>query len=495
MNFKNFVFIGICLFFISPIFGQTDIDALRFSKLQAIGSGRTMGVGGAFGALGGDFTSLSTNPAGIATYRHSEVSFTPGLGLNSTISTFEGNQVTQANPYFNMSNIGLIFSNVSKRADSKWKTGNFAIGTNRLADYHQKFYFEGESKGSITERFVDLANGNIPDNLNFFEEGLAYNTYLIDNVSGSTTEYFADADTNSYTYKSQDFSSSGYTNEFVISFGGNYMHRLYLGATIGIPIVKYKQQRIYREEDITDNIPYFNSMSFSEEFSTSGFGLNLKIGAIYRLNQMIRIGAAVHSPSRLNLSDSYSSGMTSSITFNTGADQSLFDEASDIGSFDYNLNTPWRAIGSIAFILKKKGFLTAEAEWLDYGNAAFNFKSFGSGDLAYLTEVNNTIQSKYGQALNVRLGGEYVMDKIRLRAGYALYSTPFRDGIATESGTISRISGGIGYHGQNTFIDFAIVTGGNSEEYVPYIAPNSAPSVINKSSYTSSVLTIGFKFD
>ena len=74
----------LCLLFtalnISVAQAQTASDALRFSYIpQYGGTARTVGVGGAMGALGGDFATISMNPAGLATYRMSEFTFTPGF--------------------------------------------------------------------------------------------------------------------------------------------------------------------------------------------------------------------------------------------------------------------------------------------------------------------------------------------------------------------------------------------------------------------------------
>ena len=477
-------------------FSQTDLDALRYSRLQSIGSGRTMAVGGAFGALGGDFSVLSTNPAGIATYRHSEISLTPSMVLNQTASSFGETTTSQLEPKTNVSNLGLILSDVSTNRESKWKTTNFALGTNRLANYNQRFHFEGSSQGSITARYLELANGYEADQLSGFEEGLAYDTYLIDNIAGSTTEYFTDADSTSYTFKSQDFSSTGSLNEFVISVGGNYMNRLYLGATLGLPFIRYNESRTYRETDIDESVDFFNSMSFTEQFVTSGLGVNLKIGAILRVSQMIRLGAAIHTPSAMTLSDSYSTSMSSSITFNQQSGPENFEGESQIGNFQYNLRTPWRAIGSGALVIGKSGFVTAEVEYVDYGRARFNFDSFNEGDALYLEELNNTIRNKYGKALNLRMGGEIVMDKLRLRGGYAIYNTPFKEGVTLQKSIMTNLSVGAGFHSKGFFLDVAFVQSNRSEEYIPFSLEErtNIVSVTNQMNNTQIVATIGFKF-
>lgn len=491
--------IALAMLTTSALYAQTDLDALRYSRLRVAGSGRTMGVGGAFGALGADFTVLSTNPAGIAKYRHSEVSITPSLKLNETTTSFDENNITEAAPRFNVGNLGVVFSEVNENRASKWKTVNFALGTNRLANFDQRFSYAGTSEGSITARFVEQANGKTLDQLSDFEEGLAYDAYLIDLQPGSDDQYFTDADSTDRVFKSQEFDAQGHYNEFVLSLGGNYMHRLYLGATIGIPFIRYNEYKLYREEDIEGTIPNFNSLTFREQFSTTGVGINLKVGAIYRVNQMLRLGLAAHTPTLLTLTDNFSNAVTSSMDLigTTGEVETFaFDEESDFGIYEYRLRTPWRLIGSAAAIIGKKGFITGELEYVDYGQAQFNFRAFNDADRAYQETLNTTITNKYGSAINMRLGGEIVLDNFRLRGGYAVYASPFEAGVAREDAILTSYSLGLGYHSKGVFVDMAWVRSGNTEEFVPYTLndPQQMISVANRVNATQMVLTVGFKF-
>jgi hypothetical protein len=278
------------------------------------------------------------------------------------------------------------------------------------------------------------------------------------------------------------------------------MHRLYLGATIGLPFVRYSEQRTYRESDPDESIPTFNSMSYTERFSTAGLGLNLKIGAILRVSQMLRLGLAVHTPTAMTLTDNYSTGITSSVELIDPDDNELktfeYAEDSELSTFEYNLRTPWRAIGSVGLIIKKSGFLSAEVEYVDYGRARFDFNSFNEGDAIYLQELNNTITNKYNQALNLRLGGEITFDKLRLRAGYAIYSSPFESNVAIENAVITNLSFGGGYHSKGFFVDIAYVNSSRTEEYVPYTLSESSnfPVITNEMNFAQIVATIGFKF-
>ena len=68
------------------VFAQSAIDAYRFSQPDLRGTARFMGMGGAFGALGGDLSTLSQNPAGIGVYRSNEPLQSKGLSVASATS-------------------------------------------------------------------------------------------------------------------------------------------------------------------------------------------------------------------------------------------------------------------------------------------------------------------------------------------------------------------------------------------------------------------------
>ena len=84
-----FTFLSVSLFYYSN--AQTEIDALRYSKSDIVGTARFSAMAGAYGALGADFTTLSYNPAGIGFYQFSELTFTPSIG-NVVATTYFGGE-------------------------------------------------------------------------------------------------------------------------------------------------------------------------------------------------------------------------------------------------------------------------------------------------------------------------------------------------------------------------------------------------------------------
>ena len=72
---------------------QNEVDALRYSMQNLTGTARYSAMGGAFGSLGGEFSNLSANPAGIGMYQYAELSLSPTLQLNSTKSYFKESHI------------------------------------------------------------------------------------------------------------------------------------------------------------------------------------------------------------------------------------------------------------------------------------------------------------------------------------------------------------------------------------------------------------------
>ena len=93
---------------------QSVNDAYTLSNLTVQGTARSMGFGNALGSIGGDFSSLSVNPAGIGVYRSSEVMVTPGLRLNSSNTEYSGTATDVTNTRFNFNNYGIVFTNAAK---------------------------------------------------------------------------------------------------------------------------------------------------------------------------------------------------------------------------------------------------------------------------------------------------------------------------------------------------------------------------------------------
>ncbi len=488
---KFLLFSTLLSFLLNTANTQSLFDALRYSQFEVEGSARTVGVGGGIGALGADFSVLSTNPAGMATYRRSEFVFTPSWFSAQTDARLRGEEsnfsIKSEKTNFNLNALGVVFA--SRPIASDWKVTAFGIGFNKLANFNQRTFFEGVSEGSITDRWLELAQGLTPSELDDFEAGLAYDGEAIYNGIDDETSYYSDFDEKELVRKSQLIRQKGSINELVFSFAGNYDEKLMLGMTLGVPILDYEEVKTYRETDPDNNNPVFDELEFTERLRTTGAGINLKMGLIYRFNNMVRMGVALHTPTGFALDDSYSTSLDYSYNFNG---QNQVSANSPEGSFEYRLRTPWRFIGSLGLLFDKMGFLTAEVEWLDYTSAQFNFNQTNNiDDLKYEQELNDQIERELGTAVNVRLGGEFAWNILRLRAGYGIMGSPYID----DNDYQSAISVGAGLREKNFFIDLAYRYSSATGTYSPYLTSSAPEQIIDiDESKGKFMLTFGVKF-
>jgi hypothetical protein len=484
-------------------FAQSDADALRYSMLDFGGTARSLGSGNAYGALGGDMSSFSMNPAGIGIYRSSEFVVTPGL-MNITSDTkFYGSAASDNQYKFTLNNAGIVFANVNagkENATTGWVAGAFGVSYNRLANFNSSAVYSGYNEGSsLLNTYVDYLNANggtAPADVfsrDPFGAGLAWETYLINPSAIDTMQYFAVVDGNVQQTKS--IITNGGLSETAITFGGNYGNRLYVGGTIGIPHINYSNTSVYTEEDINNEHANFESFTLTDISETYGTGINGKFGLIYRINDNFRLGAAVHTPTLYSLTDNYISTMSSELE-GDGA----YSYESPIGEYSYEMVTPWRVIASGAVTIKKIGFISAEYEFVDYSEASYNFnRTFDSGDLSYENTINTTIDTKYGASSTLRLGGELTYDVFRFRGGYIMSSTPFNEGIAADGADFSKntYTAGIGIKEASYFIDLGFAHTETSEYDIQYVYDNGAGvnegATINKS-YNNFLLSFGFRF-
>jgi len=469
---------------------QTFNDALRYSQLDMSGTGRFMGVGASMSSLGADFSSAFTNPAGMAYFRRSEITFTPGFLSAKTESTLKSNNpstIDGSNNNFRLANAGLTLA--SEPRTGKWKTVNFGIGLNRMANYQQEFFYEGRTSGSIVDRFTALADGLTPNQLDDFEAGLAFDVGAIfgPDIDGLYFNDFLNAPDHS-VLKRQLVRYGGYSNELGISLAGNYDEKLMIGATIGIPFYSFNHVKTYEEIDVAEEVPIFNNLTYREFLRASGSGFNMKFGLIYAVTQTTRVGLSMHTPTFLRISENFSSDLTYNFTENNQT--SNLSSASPEGQFEYRVTTPFRVSGGVGSIIGGRGFLSADVEYVDYRSALFRFRSNDIADRQYEQELNNDIRDRLKSAVNIRFGGELAGENWRVRGGLFMDASPFFNDNSYNFG----YSAGAGLRERNFFLDIAYVVRTRNELYSPYLLDdNNQPNVENKINISQLLLTIGFK--
>jgi len=498
--------ISITLYILSALFSlcisQTVTDALRYSTLIPGGTARAIGAGGSFGAMGGDFGVLTINPAGLGDYRSNEIVFSFSFNAGNTNSQLLSStgQSTSHVTQPNIENLGLVFHKSPSRGPLV--TSNFAVGLQQYNSFNQNFAFNGQTQGSITERFLDRtidSNGELllPGEIDDFEAGLAFDTGAIifndDNINDPF--YISDFFDDDVVNKSQEVNRSGQINEVVIAWGGKFVNNINFGLSVGIPFVSFEEEKTYFENDPGDVIPFFDNLSFTERLSTSGSGINFKAGLGYTLKRVLRLGLAYQSPSFIKLDDNFDTQLQYAFTDGIPFDTIAF---SPDGRFDYRLRTPSRITGSVGGLLDfgdVKGFINLDGQYVNYGANKFNLTAFNDnpGEAAFQEELNTQISEELQSVVNINIGAELVYKKIRLRGGVGILGNPNQVNTADESRKI--YSGGLGFRGERFFIDASYQRRSITENYVPYRVFNAdkLQNVSNESQVSKFTVTVGYK--
>lgn len=481
---KSIIVIAIIAFFGTLAHGQGAIDAYSLSQPDMKGTARFMGMAGAFGALGGDLSTLSQNPAGIGVYRSSDIGFTLDLDLQRATSKDEGIQYGMNQTKFLLNNIGAVFT--LKLPNKTVPNLNFGFTYNKAVSFNRTFggnintlrnsmsnYIAGISDAAgVMEGDVISDGGYDPYNPGYNEYAapwlsiLGYNSYLItpeyNSSTGETKWYglWSDSMSGKPTTGSGSFAinEKGAVNEFNIAFGGNIANILYWGMNFDIINLDYSMNAFWGESLDNALVPDENNELVRESadwnlnnvYSASGTGFNYQLGFIFKPVQEFRLGFAFHTPTWYSLNEEFGAR----VDYKYGGIESGYAETNGglLGYNSFGLRTPWKLIASAAGVLGNNLIVSFDYEWANYGAMRFtepsviNDYDYGydpwwpygasaswspNGDFInpndpYAYE-NSDIQTYYKSSNTFRVGLEFKpIPALSIRAGYANVSSPVK---------------------------------------------------------------------
>jgi hypothetical protein len=482
---KKFLFIALinlCIFL--TVGAQNEIQALRFSQYNPFGSARYAAQGGAIGALGGDLTSMVTNPAGLGFYRSSEFSFTPSFYWVNTSSDFMNTRVDESQLKFNVGNLGYVRSMVQNKTKG-FVGASFGFGYNTLANFNNRTTMRGyNDNSSMLDDFTWHANAD-PDNLSPFYEQLAFDTYLMpyDEAAG---EYWHDMQIDGYGQELLRSSvQSGYIGEYSLSGAFNFSNFLYFGATAGIHALRFSEQIYHTESDYDNHVLDFDSFQFREFNDTRGWGYTFRFGMIIRPIQLIRVGASFQLPTYYKLTDYKYTDMNS--FWDRGSGISDTRQGSPDGVYDYKLRTPFRVNANASVILFKLATISAGYEYVDYASSnldAYDYRFF---------DENDRIRQDFQDTHNLKAGAEVRFGSLYLRGGAQYLMSPYSD--PRNNAEMWIYSGGLGIRTRGVFFDISYSHSRFDEVYAMYAyQPGSNEVSLNQINGNNMMMTVGFKF-
>ena len=315
------------------------------------------------------------------------------------------------------------------------------------------------------------------------DASLAWSTWLIDTIPGTNNQYyspFTDAKLNNEAL----VKTSGAMDEISFSFGGNYSDKLFIGATLGVPVLSYKEVISYAEfatdsATLAKGIASFQTNSAQQNSSA---GINLKLGVIYQPVSFLRLGASFQTPSYFwKVKDSYRRDMISYYTNGKNSDTWSYDN-----NYRFSLTTPLKFNVSAAFLIQKRAFISAEYDFIDYSMATLY-----ADDYAFNSE-NEAIDNKYGICHTFKVGAEVnVTSKFLLRAGYNYKTSPYKNFESKYDASAHYGSVGFGIRTKSIFFDMAYVLKYSKDSFCLY----QDDDVISTRGLSHRIVaTIGCKF-
>ncbi len=488
-------------------------EALIFSRVNPGGSARIQAMGGSQVALGGDYSSAFSNPAGLGFFNRSEATFSLGTNFYNSTSNYLGNSTNDSKSNFNIPGFSIVFHNDKNKG--KLVSGNFAISLTRTNNFNQNFTYQGTNPhNSLIDYFVEQSSGDPkhPYDPNYYPsqfnqngysyytlQRLAFNNYLIGpmseiNKGGDSSQYHTYAD--QIPVQHERVQVSGAQNQFNVSYGLNFNDFFYLGATVGFPSFNYHSQKTYSESFQTGPLIGFD---LTEDYRIKGSGINTTIGAIIRPEDFIQFGLSVATPTYFySVADNYNATITSGWDNYTYIDATysshntilngVRDSLTDLIS-NYTLTTPWRIKAGATFFIQKRGLITAEVEKVNYSKSSLSSQTDGLD----FTGDNSEIKNLYANVFNIRTGGEYRFGKFRARLGYSYMPDPYVAIQNKTDNTITSFSGGFGYRTPKFFVDLGMVQTQWNSSYRPYTANSVySPVVTQKNSNLAAMVTVGF---
>ncbi len=448
-------------------YGQDLTDALRYSTGETQGTARFKSMSGAFGALGGDMSAVSINPAGSAIFNSSHGAMTVSTQSISNNVFYGSNTQRLKDSSFDMNQIGAAFVFNNRDSESLWNKFVVSLFYEQLQNYDNQFLAAGNTQNSIGSYFTDYANGLRLDEISAFvgeNDSEAYSeigqSYGFGNQQAFLGYYsniiIEDQDTNENTaytsniaagdfYQKYSYASTGYNGKLSANLGFQYDKNIYFGINLNSHFVNYERTTLFYEDN-TNVGSTINQVNFDNTLLTTGEGFSLQLGSIVKVNDFIRLGLTYDSPTWLRLREETTQYV---YTFEDATNSAAEVDPAVINVFpEYNLRTPAKITGSAAFIIGDTGLISVDYSRKDY--SATKFRSNTGGDFS---QQNALIGNTLKVANTLRIGGELRHKEFSYRGGYKMEQSPYED--TTAYGDLKGFSLGVGYSFGNSRLDLA----------------------------------------
>ena len=513
-------------------YGQGEVEANQLSRNDLNGTARAMSMGGAFGALGGDLTGVSINPAGIAVYRSSEIATTAVFQSEK----FKAPNETNTKNKFNFHNLGFV--GYFPTRNPVMPVVNFGFSYNKVKSFDREIGVVGMDRGTSIMDYMahvstvfDGGAGVDPDIMKFtddesydpFTSGapwlsvLGFQSFLIYPGKDAQGNFYTPLH-NETVNNSLYMSERGSIDVYDFTVGTSINNVLNLGISLSVTDLSYDLHSQNSEDFATGTNAGFDLYNFLE---TRGNGIGVKLGAIYRPINALRLGLSYHSPTWYSMTDRYSAEIDENVSEYVTGDYEPGTTYSGEKRNDYDFKTPDKWTASAALVLGSNMIVSMDYELTNYGNMKYSEPSNGYGYSNSDYDLDNSyISEDFKATSTVRAGLEYrFTPQLSGRLGYAWMQNPYDSGFKNDrgdamtagattafrmEGDANYFTGGLGYRfSRNFYADLAIVYKTQDDDLYAY------PNVMNESgggkfidaepykltnNSIKGLITIGYKF-
>lgn len=522
---------------------QTVADALKFSESNYYGTARSIAMGNAFTALGGDLGSITLNPAGAAVNSFSQVAFSPNISIlsssgkynamPSTVNTF-GSADKSSSVKFTVPNVGTV---INMKTGSRRGLKNVSLGivANASANFLDDVTAHGSNTattyaGYLAANAAGVTSNSINDDAYYntsipWQTIVGWQSMMISNYSSNNKEYLGvtekatDLGKDNYDITLADIidqrygrRSHGNKYDIVFNVGFNFSDKYFAGVNIGVTSLDYSMNQYFKEIavtpenfqiDMADNSgnvqrTYFDQLRSRYSYDADGAGIYAKFGFIAAPVKGLRIGAALQTPTANFITEHW---QVAGETYYMNGDFNASAQ-SPRGEYKYKFVAPAKVDLGVAYTFGQYGVLSADYEYTDYSR--MRFVETDTNDNSAFDGVNQDIKDFSGKAHMLRIGAEIKpIPSFAIRAGYNVTTCAeryFEDNIQkTPKAYRNAISAGAGYSSKGSFFcDLAVRGTKYPDEYIypydTYIDGALSPEIQHRKRLWDVVATFGWRF-
>jgi len=446
---KLFLVIILNVSFLSIAQEMTTTDALRYAVENMNGTARFRGMSGAFGAVGGDLSSININPAGSLFFNNNFASASiSNYNINNNTNYF-GTKNKENYSTLDLNQIGAVLVFNDNSGSSDWNKISVALNYENTNNFDNRLFTSGINPyNSISQYFVNQANFVANTQFNDYQYEMAYETYIINPHPTTPNQFVSNVSPGGNYYQDFYSTSNGYNGKITANVASSYKNKLFLGLNLNAHFTDYVVTTSLYENNnnpLNPNTqPTISNIVFDNQLSTYGSGFSFNLGAIYKVTDSFRLGASYESPTWYNLNDELVQDLYTYDNINVPSGDGSRYFGSPIFIFPtYRLRTPSKLTGSAAYIFNKKGLISIDVATKDYSNV--QFKNTNQNNFS---DLNSQMSSQMKNAYEIRIGGEYKIKQWSIRGGYRFEESPYV--VDNAMGDLTGYSAGLGYNfGEN----------------------------------------------